>query len=74
MTTADRLERHYRWLLRWYPASYRGRHEEEILGVLMAAAQPGRRGARGCLTATRAITPGLVPGGDAAGRPSRRFG
>lgn len=37
------LEAGYRRLLRWYPASYRGRHEEEILGVLMAAAQPGQR-------------------------------
>jgi hypothetical protein len=48
MTTAGGLERRYRRLLRWYPAAYRGRHEEEILGVLMAAAQPGqhRPGAR----------------------------
>jgi hypothetical protein len=43
MTTAGGLERGYRRLLRWYPPSYRGRHEEEILGVLMAAAQPGQR-------------------------------
>jgi len=43
MTTARGLEEGYRRLLRWYPPSYRGRHEEEILGVLMAAAQPGQR-------------------------------
>ena len=43
MTTADGLEGGYRRLLRWYPPSYRSRHEEEILGVLMAAAQPGQR-------------------------------
>jgi hypothetical protein len=43
MTAAGRLEGGYRRLLRWYPALYRKRHEEEILGVLMAAAQPGQR-------------------------------
>jgi hypothetical protein len=43
MTTAGGLERGYRRLLRWYPPSYRGRHEEEILGVLMAGARPGQR-------------------------------
>ncbi len=43
MTTAGELERGYRRLLRWYPPSYRDRHGEEILGVLMAAAQPGQR-------------------------------
>jgi len=43
MTTARGLEGSYRRLLRWYPSSYRRRHEEEILGVLMAAAQPGQR-------------------------------
>jgi hypothetical protein len=43
MTTADGLEGGYRRLLRWYPPSYRCGHEEEILGVLMAAAQPGQR-------------------------------
>ena len=48
MTAAGGLEARYRRLLRWYPPSYRGRHEDEILGVLMAAAQPGqhRPGAR----------------------------
>ena len=43
MTTPGRLERRYRRLLRWYPPSYRDRHGEEILGVLMAAARPGQR-------------------------------
>ena len=43
MTTARGLEGGYRRLLRWYPSSYRERHEEEILGVLMAAAEPGQR-------------------------------
>jgi len=43
MTTAGGLEGSYRRLLRWYPSSYRTRHEEEILGVLMDAAQPGQR-------------------------------
>jgi len=43
MTAAGDLEGGYRRLLRWYPPSYRGRHEEEILGVLMAAAEPGQR-------------------------------
>jgi hypothetical protein len=43
MTTSGGLEGGYRRLLRWYPPSYRCRHEEEILGVLMAAAQPGQR-------------------------------
>ena len=48
MTAQGGLEGSYRRLLRWYPSSYRNRHEEEILGVLMAAAQPGqhRPGAR----------------------------
>jgi hypothetical protein len=51
MTAAGGLEAEYRRLLRWYPPSYRGRHEDEILGVLMAAAQPGQRrpGARDSL-------------------------
>ena len=43
MTAAGGLEKSYRRLLRWYPALFRHRHEEEILGVLMAAAQPGQR-------------------------------
>lgn len=43
MTTAGGLEGAYRRLLRWYPPRYRRRHEEEILGVLMATARPGQR-------------------------------
>jgi hypothetical protein len=43
VTAAGGLEKSYRRLLRGYPALYRQRHEEEILGVLMAAAQPGQR-------------------------------
>jgi len=43
MTAAGGLEARYRRLLRWYPPSYRGRHEDEILGVLMAAARPEQR-------------------------------
>lgn len=43
MSTAGGLEGGYRRLLRWYPAWYRGRHEEEMLGVLMTAARPGQR-------------------------------
>lgn len=43
MSMVRGLEGSYRRLLRWYPPSYRNRHEEEILGVLMAAAQPGQR-------------------------------
>ena len=36
------LEGRYRRLLRWYPAGHRGVHQEEMLGVLMAGAGPGR--------------------------------
>ncbi len=43
MTAAGGLEKSYRRLLRWYPALYRHRHEEEVLGVLMSAARPGQR-------------------------------
>ena len=43
MTATGDLEGGYRRLLRWYPPSYRKRHEDEMLGVLMAAAQPGQR-------------------------------
>ncbi len=43
MTAAGGLEGGYRRLLRWYPSAYRSRHGEEILGVLMAAAEPGQR-------------------------------
>jgi hypothetical protein len=43
VTAVGGLEKSYRRLLRWYPALYRHRHEEEILGVLMATARPGQR-------------------------------
>lgn len=46
MTTANRLERSYRRLLRFYPASFRSEHEEEILAVLMAGSAPDQRRAR----------------------------
>lgn len=36
------LECHYRRLLRWYPTAYRSRHQEEMIGVLLAAARPGQ--------------------------------
>jgi hypothetical protein len=37
------LEICYRRLLRWYPAEHRALRQEEMLGVLMAGAKPGRR-------------------------------
>jgi hypothetical protein len=37
------LERRYRRLLAWYPAAYRAANAEEMLGVALAAAPPGRR-------------------------------
>lgn len=43
MTHADGLERGYRRLLAWYPQAYRRENEQEILGVLMAAAREGQR-------------------------------
>ncbi|HTZ28394.1 MAG TPA: hypothetical protein VMC83_30635 [Streptosporangiaceae bacterium] len=36
------LEIRYRRLLRWYPAAHRSVHQDEMLGVLMAGAEPGR--------------------------------
>jgi len=36
------LEDRYRRLLRSYPADHRRSHEDEMLGVLLAAAEPGR--------------------------------
>jgi hypothetical protein len=41
--SGQRLERAYRRLLRWYPAGHRARHADEMLGVLLASAGPGRR-------------------------------
>ena len=37
------LERRCRWLLRAYPAWYRGRRGEEMLGTLLEASPPGGR-------------------------------
>jgi hypothetical protein len=37
------LARRYRWLLRAYPAGYRDSRGEEIIGLLLDAARPGRR-------------------------------
>ncbi len=36
------LEIRFLRLLRWYPAEHRALHQEEMLGVLMAGAEPGR--------------------------------
>ena len=41
--TAARLERRYRRLLAWYPAEHRRVYGDEMIGVLLAAAQAGRR-------------------------------
>jgi hypothetical protein len=43
MTEDAGLERGYRRWLKWYPASFRREHEEEILGVLMEGAREGQR-------------------------------
>lgn len=43
MNDAVFLERRYRWLLGWYPASFRKENEDEVLGVLMASARDGKR-------------------------------
>jgi hypothetical protein len=42
LTDDSRLERGYRRLLAWYPARYRRVHEEEMLAVLMTAAEDGQ--------------------------------
>ncbi|GAA3447535.1 hypothetical protein [Planomonospora venezuelensis] len=36
------LETRYRRLLAWYPQDHRARHGEEMIGVLLAGAEPGR--------------------------------
>ncbi|BAL92469.1 hypothetical protein AMIS_72490 [Actinoplanes missouriensis 431] len=41
--SASPLERRYRRLLRVYPAGHRAAYEEEMVGVLMSGAAPGRR-------------------------------
>jgi hypothetical protein len=43
MRRARTLEDRYRRLLALYPPEHRARHGEEMLGVLMTAAVPGRR-------------------------------
>jgi hypothetical protein len=42
VNAADHLERAYGRMLRWYPAGHQARHADEMLGVLMASAGPGR--------------------------------
>lgn len=37
------LARRYRWLMRAYPADYRDRRGEEIIGLLLDGARPGQR-------------------------------
>jgi hypothetical protein len=36
------LEAHYRRLLAWYPMDHRAVHEDEMIGVLLASAEPGQ--------------------------------
>jgi hypothetical protein len=43
MTGSADLERRYRRLLAWYPRGFRHEHEDEILSVLLAGAEDGRR-------------------------------
>jgi hypothetical protein len=43
MSEVSGLERGYRRLLAWYPDSFRGEQEDEMLAVLMAGARPGQR-------------------------------
>jgi hypothetical protein len=43
MTDQAQLERRYRRLLRCYPRTFRQEHEDEMLVVLMAGGQSGRR-------------------------------
>lgn len=42
-TAADRLERHYRRLLRCYPRAWRQQHEDEVVGVLLDQAEAAGR-------------------------------
>jgi Flp pilus assembly protein TadB len=42
MSHQDRLERHYRRLLAFYPRGFREGHEEEVLAVLLAGAAEGQ--------------------------------
>jgi hypothetical protein len=43
MTEPAGLEHRYRRLLAWYPAAFRGAHEDEMVAVLMAGARRGQR-------------------------------
>jgi hypothetical protein len=43
MTASADLERRYRRLLGWYPATFRREHEAEMLGVLMDSARDGQQ-------------------------------
>jgi len=43
LSGCDGLERGYRRLLAWYPADHRRVHGEEMIAVLLAGAQEGRR-------------------------------
>jgi hypothetical protein len=43
VTPEELLYRRYRWLLRAYPAGYRESRGEEMIGLLLDAARPGRR-------------------------------
>lgn len=43
MSGPSELERRYRRLLAWYPAGHRRDHEDEMLGVLLAATRGGQR-------------------------------
>jgi hypothetical protein len=52
-----RLERWYRWLLRWYPRAHRDEYEDEMVGVLLADSTPGRR------WPSAAVAADLVAGG-----------
>jgi hypothetical protein len=42
MAAARSLEARYRRLLSWFPAEHRRQHGEEMAGVLLATAEPGR--------------------------------
>ena len=59
------LETRYRRLLRWFPAEHRAVHQEEMLGVLMAGAEPGRT------RPGRAESADLLLGASACGRAGR---
>ncbi len=43
MTEPSRLERQYRWMLAWFPATHRQVYGEKMIGVLLASADDGQR-------------------------------